>query len=380
MSTEAADKRSTILSVTVIFFLIACLAVSLRCYVRIKLLRAFGPDDVLTLCSLFLLLSGVVLILMGLGRGFGQHIGDLSVEHYVVGVKYWCLAQISYPPTVFIIKSSIALYLVRIAIKPIHVYTIYISMVLFFVYNVVFFVFLIAQCRPVSFFWRQFEGATDGHCIPGKTIAAIAYGHAALSILTDIILGIIPALVVSDLQISTRTKAAVAMTLALGSISASICTLTRMTYIADLLTGYDYLYAISNVIILTIVESAVGITACCLATLKPLIRSFLDWSERSMNSTGAFHTRVKDRMGTGRTKVDDAELQLRPDLKIIGVTTTIITSIGRDSPPGFRHSGFGPIPEDGNEPSYSPYGSVNSRQRVGSCGGVIQAEPACHIK
>lgn len=91
-------------------------------------------------------------------------------------------------------------------------------MSLFLVYSAAFFLCLILQCRPISFYWRRFEGATDGHCIQANAVAALAYGHAALSVLTDITLGIIPAFVVADLQITTRTKTAVAITLALGSM------------------------------------------------------------------------------------------------------------------------------------------------------------------
>lgn len=116
------------------------------------------------------------------------------------------------------IKTSIALYLIRIAVKPIHIYTIYIPMSLFLVYTIAFFIFLLFQCKPIPFYWRRFEGATDGHCLEPSIVAAMAYGHACLSVLTDLTLGIIPAFIVADLHITTRTKTAVAMTLALGSM------------------------------------------------------------------------------------------------------------------------------------------------------------------
>lgn len=91
-------------------------------------------------------------------------------------------------------------------------------MTIFLLYTTGFFIFLLLQCRPISFYWRRFEGAIDGHCLEGSTIAAMAYGHGVVNVLTDLTLGIIPAFIVADLQITTRTKAAVAMTLALGSM------------------------------------------------------------------------------------------------------------------------------------------------------------------
>ncbi|RAL58151.1 hypothetical protein DID88_002355 [Monilinia fructigena] len=298
---EAPEKQNQILIITLIFSIIACVAVALRCYVRTKLLRAFGPDDVLAVCSLFVLGAGVIITLLGVDSGFGQHINGMKLDHFIQGLKYWCFAEIIYPPTIAVIKSSIALYLVRIAVKP-----------------------------------RTFKS-------------------------------------------QTRTKTAVAITLALGSI-ASVCTLTRISYIKDLLDTHDYLYAISNVITLTIVEAAVGLTASCLATLKPLIRSFLDWSEKSMHSTGALHTRMMDGIGLGRTKLDDTELHLRPDLKIIGFTTTVISSNGRESPPTTHTSLSQPV-DDKGEAWYTPHGSPNSHMRPGSGNGLMEAaEPAYHIR
>ncbi|KAG4027442.1 hypothetical protein MFRU_030g00780 [Monilinia fructicola] len=376
---EAPEKQNEILIITLIFSIIACVAVALRCYVRTKLLRAFGPDDILAVCSLLVLGVGVIITLLGVDSGFGQHLNGMKLDRFIQGLKYWCFAEIIYPPTIAVIKTSIALYLIRIAVKPVHIYTIYISMSLFLVYSAAFFLCLILQCRPISFYWRRFEGATDGHCIQANAVAALAYGHAALSVLTDITLGIIPAFVVADLQITTRTKTAVAITLALGSI-ASVCTLTRISYIKDLLDTHDYLYSISNVITLTIVEAAVALTASCLATLKPLVRSFLDWSEKSMHSTGALHTRMMDGIGLGRTKLDDTELHLRPDLKIIGFTTTVISSNGRESP-SIRHTSLSQPVEDKGEAWYTPHGSPNSHVRLESGNGLTEAaEPAYHIR
>ncbi|KAI9648161.1 hypothetical protein NHQ30_002793 [Ciborinia camelliae] len=302
----------------------------------------------------------------------------MPLERFVQGMKYWCLLEVVYPPTVAVVKSSIAFYLIRIANKPIHIYTIYVSMAIFLAYTAAFFFFLLLQCRPITFFWTRLQGETNGHCAKAEVIAGLAYGHGAVSVMTDLTLGIIPAFIVVDLQINTRTKVAVAMTLALGSI-ASVCTITRLAYIQTLLTDNDYLYSISTIITLSIVESAVAITASCLATLKPLVRSFLDWTEKSIGGSGTLHTRIIDNMSRKRTRVDDTELNLRPDLKIVGFTTTVISSNGRDSSP----SGHGSLDQTLDAKTYAlytPHGSPMSG-RLGSESGLMQAaEPAYHIK
>lgn len=80
---------------------------------------------------------------------------------------------------------------------------------------------------------------------------------------------------------------------------------------------------------------AVGIIACCLATLKPLLRSFLDWSDASLGgSTGNVGSRMMDGLSTRRRTGGDDETmyELNPGLRIVGFTT-IITSNGRQASP-----------------------------------------------
>ncbi|KAM3086189.1 hypothetical protein ACMFMF_000144 [Clarireedia jacksonii] len=269
---------------------------------------------------------------------------------------------------------SIASYLIRIAIKPMHIWFIYLSMGLFLAYSVGFFVVLLMQCRPIVHFWRQVLGDTDGICWETSIIAGVAYGHGGTSVLTDLTLGIIPAFIVADLQITKRTKIAVAFTLALGSI-ASIATITRIPFLRDLANTSDYLYSVTNVIILSVVEMAVGIIACCLATLKPLLRSFLDWSDTSLGgSTGHRGSRMIDGLSTRRRtrRADDTELQLRPDLRIVGFTT-IISSNGREWPPP-EHSSLKRNIDIKSETWYAHGDDMSGKA------ALIDPEPAYYIR
>lgn len=139
-------------------------------------------------------------------------------------------------------------------------------------------------------------------------------------------------------------------------------------------------HPISDVIILSIVEAAVGLIASCLATLKPLIRSFLDWSEKSIGSSGGLHTRMMDGMNRRRTKMYDTELNLRPDLAIVGFTTTVISSNGRESPP--LHPSISQTMDVKSDVWLSPssHGSQKTHRRLESGNGDQAAVPACQIK
>lgn len=97
-------------------------------------------------------------------------------------------------------------------------------MVVVLLYSTFYFFILTFQCRPVSYFWTQFEGAS-GSCVPAKVIADTSYTHAAVSATADWTLGILPIFVVWNLKMNARTKISVALLLSLGAVYVPISSL-----------------------------------------------------------------------------------------------------------------------------------------------------------
>jgi hypothetical protein len=71
--------------------------------------------------------------------------------------------------TNFFLKLSIGIFLLRVAVKPIHRIILWMSLISIEVYSVYFFFLFTFQCWPVSFFWEQFRGG-QGKCIPSNVI------------------------------------------------------------------------------------------------------------------------------------------------------------------------------------------------------------------
>lgn len=76
--------------------------------------------------------------------------------------------------------------------------------------GIVFFVLLVIQCSPVSYFWTRMRGDTEGECGYIDAIAIMLYIFSATSALFDLLVGLLPILLVRKLQMDWRTKAAVA--------------------------------------------------------------------------------------------------------------------------------------------------------------------------
>jgi hypothetical protein len=83
---------------------------------------------------------------------------------------------------------------------------------------------LTLQCTPVSFFWQQVRVKLDptsdvtGHCMSTDSIITIAYVYSVTATLCDATLGLLPIFLVWNLQMNTRTKAALASILGMGCV------------------------------------------------------------------------------------------------------------------------------------------------------------------
>lgn len=110
----------------------------------------------------------------------------------------------------------------------------------------------------------------------------------------------------------------------------------RIPYVKDLADISDFLYATTDVAIWSTSETGIGITASCIATLRPLFRTFFMRTELMGNSyTGAGSSGWPSKnpnSGYIRSKNNkDAfndEIALRDDIgKTTGVTTVVESDI-----------------------------------------------------
>lgn len=104
--------------------------------------------------------------------------------------------------------------------------------------------------------------------------------------------------------------------------SASSATIVRFPYIHYLTDIDDFLYSNADVAIWSTVETGVGITAACVATLRPLLRTFFGGGSSARgNGTSA---RQWHRTGSGHPKGDTGfDLHDVSGTKRFGVTTVI---------------------------------------------------------
>jgi hypothetical protein len=232
-----------------------------------------------------------VFVLNGVHYGTGQHMIDLTPQNFSAAMKVslhmcfhpnlaltqifqmWFFCEIFYGLSSTFTKLAAGTLLLRLTTKRLHVWIIWVIMILASLFGISFVAVIIAQCQPTGFFWSATRDPLQGHCIDNTILVGFTYAHAAVSSLGDWTFGILPALIVSGLNMNLRTKVSVFLILCFANIG-SIATLIRIKAIHQISTSQDFLFATVDLAIWSSVEVGIGIVAASIATYRPLFRSF----------------------------------------------------------------------------------------------------------
>ncbi|KAK1140284.1 putative cation-transporting ATPase 1 [Aspergillus melleus] len=321
---ELKGHSETIFIVTVIFLGISFIAVCLRCFVRLRLVRAFGWDDALMVFAMALNILFALCGMMGALYGMGQKIHDIPDPRDIETAMF----------------ISIALALLRLTVARAHTILLWGVIAVSTVIGLVFWFMLTLQCQPVEYFWHRAKAylgeSVTGACLNVDYLIAIAYLYSVVATLCDFILGLLPIALVWNLQMNMCTKAALAGILSLGCI-ASAAVIVRIPYL-HYYKDTEFLYATTDISIWSNVEAGLGITAGSLVTLRPLFRWFrgttYDVSHSAKRTPGSMPLSSMNGNGNGTdtSRLGRAATKYwRPDLNqhdSQGVVTTVQTSTG----------------------------------------------------
>lgn len=86
-----SDNRGPEVRIVILSFLIASwVTVLARCWVRVKMIKAFAWDDWLTVLTLLLFTIYSSFVLVGVNEGCGRHVHDLAVKQRVNAMRVSC--------------------------------------------------------------------------------------------------------------------------------------------------------------------------------------------------------------------------------------------------------------------------------------------------
>jgi hypothetical protein len=126
-------------------------------------------------------------------------------------MKYWWLCEIAYCFSSIACKVSVCIFLMRITVKRLHIWILYLVMVLTVITGLIFMFIMLLQCKPLEYFWTRtaFDPTIQGTCVSIEIVITMTYVYSAFSALCDFTVGILPIFIVRKLHMRRQTKVAV---------------------------------------------------------------------------------------------------------------------------------------------------------------------------
>ncbi|KAL6703667.1 hypothetical protein ACN47E_009441 [Coniothyrium glycines] len=320
------DRSGEVFTVAALFFVLTWLTTGLRVYVRGFMMKTWGKDDSFMVACLVLFTVYLAFQIVAAIHGTGRHRWNLTDQDARMALMFWYLCELLYIMVNCLVKFAIGFFYLRVAMQRWHIWTIKLLMAGTVFFGLVYFFLVMLQCLPISVFWNEHPASPK--CLPRGPTLGITYAIAAVNAAADWALGTLPFFIVWDLEMKTKTKFLVAGILAFAAIG-STATVVRMFYIHTLMNGPDFLYATTDVAIWSTVEPGIGITAGCIATLRPLVRHcFWRMGLASAHRSGRSHQYTPSSSGRKRNDRRGYRRSLSPsDLVPTELRSTTSTEI-----------------------------------------------------
>ncbi|KAJ5972513.1 uncharacterized protein N7479_002431 [Penicillium vulpinum] len=329
--TDEKQRNTAVQTVAAVFLPIATITVMLRIYVRGWVVKAFGWDDGTMVIALLFYGMFCGTMIGGSIYGTGYMLEHLAVDDRIIAMRYWWLCEIAYCFASVGCKISVCIFLMRITIRPLHIWLLYIVMALTVIAGLVFMFLMLLQCSPLEYFWTRLaqDPKIIGKCIDMTIIVNMTYVYSAFAALCDFTVGLLPIFLVRNLHMRRQTKIAVMGILSMACIASS-AVIVRIPFVESF-QNPDFLYATYQIAIWSNVEAGLGITAGSLATLRPLLRKWTGSRsdpEYSSGFPGGRSRSASRQLGGGENRPfplgsldESVQSHLRPDKLAVTVTT-----------------------------------------------------------
>ncbi|KAG6142998.1 hypothetical protein E4U12_002358 [Claviceps purpurea] len=239
------SNASSLVITCIVMLVTSWIAVGLRAFTRVVLMKGYQADDILMLIAQVIFTVTCSIQFEGVQSGVGRHNAAFTNEDdLVTALMLQALGVAIYILNMMFIKLSIGVFLLRIATQKAYIWTIRIFLAIITLWSIGFFTWNLLQCTPIEKQW-DFR-ITDGQCADAGEVLTAAYCLSAMTIVTDWFFALIPIPMLWRIKMSTQAK-------------------TTVIFILGIVRATD-------ASIWSLIEVGVAIIASSLATVRPLLR------------------------------------------------------------------------------------------------------------
>ncbi|KAI0995818.1 hypothetical protein K3495_g12363 [Podosphaera aphanis] len=272
-----ANKGQKVLVIVTVFPILALIALILRLYTRIKIIRNPALDDWFSTIAVIFSIASSISINLQVQYGMGRHIETLTHSQAMKYYKSLYSFILIYSSGYHFTKLSILLQYLRIATKR-KTRLVCHTMVFFnIILGLEIFVTAIFHCWPIARFW---DNDVNGKCIDTTVLWLF---NTSLNIAGDLILLALPIFILNASNLPRRRKISLWMVLSSGSFAA-IISVWRLYFLYIVLVSEDITWDNPGISIWACIELNTSIFCSCVSTLKPLTSQFIPLIFRTVSS------------------------------------------------------------------------------------------------
>ncbi|KAK1148038.1 hypothetical protein N8T08_010672 [Aspergillus melleus] len=293
---------------------VATVAVALRLYSRL-LTRTFGPDDwVICFAGALYWAETVTSFYVIKYQYIGYHVWDIPKNPpTVLGAKFAYMTELLYNPILALVKTSILLFLLRLTGQKTAVRQAIWALLIFNGLAMIGTFFVTAfHCYPVAANWNP-AAYPDAKCV---NFADFVTGTAAVSIVTDALVLMLPTWIVYNLRIRRKQKILLIGILSFGLMNSPhprtvISGIVRVVLLDryDRHLPEDYTYSV--LFCLSTIEVGLSFIAACAPSFKPLVMTIIPKMFGTKSQSGDKYNGTYSRNGPGYALEDRSKMSRR---------------------------------------------------------------------
>ncbi|KAI1325213.1 hypothetical protein F5Y16DRAFT_378631 [Xylariaceae sp. FL0255] len=286
------DSSSYVLAMTTVMIVLTVVSftfMSLRFYSKYLTGARFWLDDVCLVTSWITHLVFVILSIICTRYGLGSHIATINLATLPTLLYLLPIAQFFAVISVAISKSSFILTMFKLAPK---------------MWQKIVLGYLLATVNgsllsiSIVQFFQCSVPPTPG-CVAGDTVIALGVFAAAYSAATDLFLVGFPIIIIWNLQVRTKEKVGIMVSMSLGVI-AGVVGIYKSSTIPKVGRSTDFTYGTALVLIWLVAEVCATIIASSIPFYRPLLRHA---GGRSANKSLQDSYVLKSRRRDGHSKI-----------------------------------------------------------------------------
>lgn len=186
------------------------------CYKLFVIKLDLGLDDWFVLAAMISAAPSAFITVYGTtANGLGKDIWTLTSSEITNVLMYFYIMAVLYFLQTTLVKLSIICFYMRIFPTQGTQRLLWGTFAFTTIWGIAYIFASIFQCRPISYFWTQWDGLHKGQCLDSN---AIAWSNAAINITLDLWVLAIPLWQLRTLQIHWKKKIGVALMFCVGTL------------------------------------------------------------------------------------------------------------------------------------------------------------------